>query len=539
MHHRFGAIFVATICTAVFALIGASAAHARGNESALSRADEQFLDKAAVIINAVCANVYPAPASPLACIRSINEHIYKVFPLGKKKAEALGILGSDAVVADNEESREFSKGVLVVLEECRGKAFNVCTNKALHVIAGSFDPNTAYFDRNEAAAFSTAMEGSFFGIGLQVDGLLDKHDPLVVVEPVLGSPAAHAGILPNDHVVRINGRHVSTFRDVDSAVKAIRGREGTTVALTIARDGKVIPKPFLVTRGRIESSSVTGSVIAHNGKQFGLITVQTFDDGVCERIARKYREISSSPNTKLHGLIFSVETDLGGSLPEAHCTLDLFADAPYFILERSRAGLRPYTPPRRVINPFDPASGSVPVVPEFPGDITGGLPILGVVDGLSASASELVMRELQHRKRAPIAGTLSFGKGSVQVVRGILDGLLKVTHGEFVVGSETDYVPVQCLGVTPDIPFDRGFDPKLEDGKRARDCSREGSIASAGEMPGHPSHAPFTEAELAGGREMLEAYKQYLADNQINEKRRARIEKFKEFAKRNKAKEKQ
>lgn len=490
-------------------------------QAAMFSQDEvAFFRRSINVIGTFCAAVYPAPNSELECYTKINAKLYGVFPQAYEKAKAAGIL--PPVTVGNAEAFELMTGIASILAECRGNDFAACTDKALHIAVSAFDPHSAYFNAEEAKAFSESMSGSFFGIGIVFEGFMETSDPLIVAETRDGSPAQKAGVLVGDRIVAIDGNPVEKFATTNTVISALRGPRGTVVKLTIERNGKILAAPIEITRDKIEMMTVKGTLLRSAGNFYGLVSVSQFDRGVCSRIEKEYKKLDKDSGGKLKGLILSFESDPGGALDEAHCVLDLFMDAPSFVLSRDRNGIEPYAPP---VHPLTRRSS----VPSFPGDITKGLPILVMIDGASASASEIVARGLQHAKRAVVAGTNSFTKGSVQTIIPIDDVMIKVTVAEYLVGTMTDWVPVQCIGVTPDILFDRGFDPKDENGNPRKECGLAGSIASGGPMQNAPVRTPFTASELARANALLDVYKKHLTDSGIDEKRRTQMERLKKL----------
>lgn len=487
------------------------------------------LKKAATLESFICENIYPVPPSELDCHERMEKAMEKAFPLGLEKAETMGFARVPAQFETTDPV-----GIVLwrlnarIFGECRSDAnFAECMDGAYHALLQGFDPNSAYLNAEEFAEMRTSLSGEFFGVGMEIRKDVPK-DPLIVVSPIEGSPAKKAGILPGDVIIRVKDESVdqdaSQWKTASDAVKVIRGPKGSSVTLTIERKGE--PKPIEVTiiRDAIKTEFVKGELLKDGDATYALIKVSSFGGKVSSRVEAVYakleKEARSENNRKLNGLILSLENNLGGLLNEACRMVDLFLDAESIVLMRDRKGVEPHDCWNKEIRPY-------------PGDMTKGLPILVMVNGGSASASEVVAAALQHFKRATVGGTDTFGKGSVQTIMQFDKGsALKLTTSEYGVGLKSDQTFVQCLGVKPDVVFDRGLDLMDKDGKRITDCGRDRHILSGGPQANAPVHTPIAvanPAHYARNLKMLERYKKHVAKEDAE--RKTTIERLKQQGK--------
>jgi carboxyl-terminal processing protease len=291
------------------------------------------------------------------------------------------------------------------------------------------------------------------------------------------------------------------LKDVDAAVKLLRGEPQSTVNVEVVRKGVDRPISFSIKRELITFVQVKGELIKDQEKTYALIENRRFNEGNMLAMRTKYFELLKRANGKLSGLIITLENNPGGLLNEVYNGIDLFLDAPSFVLIRNNDGIEMYSPP------------SVALV-KTPGDITKRLPILVVVNGGSASASEVFAAAMKHFGRAVIAGTSrTFGKGVVQTIHPIfkLNGndAIKLTSAEYLIGSLTDWTPVQCIGVESDILFEY---PGINNRPRPRECEYSEHVNTGGPMVNGPIHRLIKEVKpelYKAGELMLEAYKAY------------------------------
>lgn len=367
-----------------------------------------------------------------------------------------------------------------------------CLNAVTHGIAGSFDPHTAYRDALETSEKKEREKGVLQGIGVTI--VKKKYGRgFKILDLVPGGDAKGSGIQSDDEIVAVDNVPTDHFRNVYEVARAIRGTPGTHVALTLKRKDDTNIYTTLVQRKAIPRPEIEDAILQYSGKYYGFVHIHRFGEELALELGRSIRRLQANAN--LSGLVVSVEGNPGGSLYEVNDALDLFMDEPSFVLERSRSGII--------------SINTDGVTTHTLGDITNGLPMLVVVDNGSASASEIFARAMQHFGRALIYGTKTFGKGTVQRVLDLPGGSeMSVTIAEYLIGTKEDWVPVQCLGVTPDILRISDGTPKEEH----FECENERSLASAGPMPHplvHPMFAAAHPKEYKVDLRMIAAYEEY------------------------------
>ncbi len=302
------------------------------------------------------------------------------------------------------------------------------------------DPYTVFMTPKDSKSFQDALSGTLEGIGAQ----LDAHDgAVVIVAPLKGSPAEKAGLLPHDTIVAVDGKDVQGMR-LEDVVAKIRGPKGTSVTLSIVREGKQAPFTVTVVRDNIHVPSVESKVIKTQTGSIGYVALNQFGD---ESVVELKKAIAALP-TDIKGLVLDLRFNGGGYLEGAVDLVSMFLKVGKVVSVVHRDG----PPEEHLVN------GAV-ILPD--------LPLVILINGGSASASEITAGALQDQKRATIIGTQSFGKGTVQEIIELPGGSsLKVTIAKWMTPGGHD---LGKKGVTPDIVVDRtveefkaGKDPQLD-----------------------------------------------------------------------------
>ncbi len=282
------------------------------------------------------------------------------------------------------------------------------------------DPYTVYFTDAEAKQFFGDLEGTFQGIGAQLD---KRNNQLVIVTTLDNSPAQKAGLLAGDAIARVNDEDTSTW-SVDQAVAKIRGDKGTTVKLTIVRNNQ--PQVISIVRDEITSPSVTFSETSDN---IGYMRISRFDQGDTTSLSAKAAQEFKDKGVK--GVVLDLRGDGGGYLTAAQDVASLWLPAGKTIVQERRGD---------VVEETLKANGTAPLQ---------GIPTIVLVDGGSASASEIVSGALHDNNAAKLVGVTTFGKGSVQNIDNLPSGgELKVTIAKWYTPNGKN---INKQGIQPDV----------------------------------------------------------------------------------------
>lgn len=305
---------------------------------------------------------------------------------------------------------------------------------AIQGMLESLDPHSTYLDGSSLQRLETMIEGNYSGLGLSV--VMDD-GAVKVVSPFRGSPAEKAGIKAGDFITHLDGK-LYYGGDIDDAVAKMRGEAGTSIRLTIFRQGRDEPFDVTVTRGVIQLEPVTSKLEG----TVGVITVNEFSRDVGNYVNRAIQSMRAESGSKLSGLVLDLRSNPGGSLDEAIALSDLFLAGGDIVSQRGRvASENEYYRAEKV----------------FKGDVAKGLPIIVLIDAGSASASEIVAGALQDQRRAVIMGERSFGKGSVQSMFSIdRTSAVKLTTARYFTPKGHS---VQEGGIEPDIRVPQLSDP--------------------------------------------------------------------------------
>ena len=294
---------------------------------------------------------------------------------------------------------------------------------ALDGMLSSLDPHSNYLDPEAFDDMRDTTRGEYGGLGLEVtteDGVVK------IISPIDDTPAAKAGLKPGDFITAVNGDSVLGL-SVTDAVKQMRGKPGEAVTLTIARE-KSDPFDVKLTREIIKQKSATAKLDG----DYGILRLTGFNEKTTEEAQAAFKDIQAK-NPHMKGLILDLRRNPGGLLDQAVGISDLFLEGGEIVSQRGRDA--------RDVERYN----------AHPGDMTGGLPMVVLIDPGTASAAEIVAGALQDRKRAAIVGLTSFGKGSVQTViplRGGMDGALKLTTARYYTPSGRS---IQKTGIEPDL----------------------------------------------------------------------------------------
>lgn len=293
---------------------------------------------------------------------------------------------------------------------------------AIKGMLSSLDPHSVFLPPEEYKQMKADTEGEFGGIGIEVEV---RDGWLTIVSPLEGTPAHHAGLKSGDRIIAVD--NISTKESgMDAAVRAMRGARGTRVRLTIQRNGAAKSLNFDIVRDIIKIVSVSANTLRPG---IGYLRVKTFQEHTDEQLRDALETMQKKE--PLRGLILDVRNNPGGLLDQAVKVADLFLREGLIVKTIGKGGKQIETETARSKGTFD------------------GFPIVCLVNGGSASASEIVAGALQDHKRAVIMGTRTFGKGSVQTIIDLADGSgLKLTIARYFTPSGRS---IQESGIEPDI----------------------------------------------------------------------------------------
>lgn len=290
----------------------------------------------------------------------------------------------------------------------------------------SLDPHSSLLPPKMFTEFKTQTEGEFGGIGIVI-GLKDGE--LTVIAPLPNTPAARAGLKPKDKIVKI-GDEASINMDLTEAVERLRGKIGTSVAITVTREGAEAPLDFTLTRANIKIESVQSKLAEGPEGDVGILKVKSFQEETGRELNRHLKAMrDKSKNFK--GLILDFRNNPGGLLNQAVDIADKFLAKGTIVLTVGA---------NNQILEVDEATA---------GDTEPDYPVVVIVNDGSASASEIVAGAIKNNGRGVVIGSQTFGKGSVQSVYSLKDGsALKMTVAQYLTpGNES----IQSVGITPDI----------------------------------------------------------------------------------------
>jgi carboxyl-terminal processing protease len=308
---------------------------------------------------------------------------------------------------------------------------------AIKGMVQSLDPHSSFMTKEEHQELLIETKGSFSGVGIEIT---IRDNILTVVSPIEGTPADLAGIEAGDKIIKIDDKPTNDMTLTD-AVKSIRGPKGSKVNLTIMRGGAEKPLEFSITRDVIPLRSVRSYSLTPD---VGYIRISNFQTNTDEDLEAALGEIEDGRTLK--GLILDLRNNPGGLLSQAIKVSDVFLDSGLIVSTKGRD------------------SSQNMEVTAHKNKKPRNYPIIVLVNGGSASASEIVAGALQDNKRALILGTKTFGKGSVQTILPLSDGSgLRLTTARYYTPSGRS---IQLSGITPDIKVE--FIPPPEKGEKEK-----------------------------------------------------------------------
>ncbi len=332
----------------------------------------------------------------------------------------------------------------------------------------SLDPHSSYLSPDDAASMRVQTRGEFGGLGIEVT----QEDGFVkVVSPMDGTPADEAGVEAGDFITHVDGESLLGL-SLDEAVDLMRGPVGSEIIITVVREGEEEPFDVSIIRDTIKLTAVRGRTEGDTV----VLRVTTFNEQTTpnleENLKEKVEDLGGMDN--VNGIVLDLRNNPGGLLNQAISVADSFLDSGEIVSTRGR-------------NPEDGERFNA-----TPGDLINGKPIVVLINGGSASASEIVAGALQDHRRAIVIGTKSFGKGSVQTVMPLRgDGAMRLTTARYYTPSGRS---IQALGVSPDIIVQQpSRRPEAEEEEPASNAFRQRSEA---DLRGRLNNDSLSEDEI-------------------------------------------
>jgi carboxyl-terminal processing protease len=343
---------------------------------------------------------------------------------------------------------------------------------AINGMLSGLDPHSSYMDPKSFRDMQVQTRGEFGGLGIEVtmeDGLVK------VVAPIDDTPAAKAGVMANDIITKLDDEAVQGLT-LNQAVDKMRGPVNSKIKLTIMRKGADKPIELTIMRDIIRVKSVRSHA---EGDDVGYIRITQFNEQTTDGLKQAINDLGSQLGAdKIKGYIVDLRNNPGGLLDQAISVADTFLDKGEIVSTRGR-------------NPEETQRFNA-----RPGDMTKGKPVIVLINGGSASASEIVAGALQDHKRATLIGTRSFGKGSVQTIipLGADNGALRLTTARYYTPSGRS---IQAQGIKPDIEVSQDVPASLNgETDTEGEASLRGHLAATGtEKSGSQSYVPPDEKD--------------------------------------------
>lgn len=334
---------------------------------------------------------------------------------------------------------------------------------AINGMLAGLDPHSSYMSPKTFRDMQVQTRGEFGGLGIEVT-LDDKTGFVKVVTPIADTPADKAGVLAGDLISHLDGKAVRG-QTLNEAVEIMRGKVKTPLELTIVREGADKPITITVVRDVIKIRSVRGRI----EDDVAYIRITQFNEQTFDGVKNEIEKQSEQIGSKLKGFVLDLRNNPGGLLDQSIAVSDVFLDKGEIVSTRGRHS--------EETQRFSARSG----------DLTKGKPVVVIINGGSASASEIVSGALQDHRRATIIGSRSFGKGSVQTIIPLgANGAVRLTTARYYTPAGRS---IQAKGVTPDIHVEQ----PLPDELKGLDVNR-----SEADLPRHLQNGEAADEEEKG-----------------------------------------
>ena len=320
---------------------------------------------------------------------------------------------------------------------------------AIEGMLSNLDPHSSYLNKKSYKSLKENATGAYGGLGVEVVG---EKGAIRVIAPIDGGPASENDIRSGDLIVELDKSPVSKM-NIQKAIDKLRGEKGTEIELTILRDGEDRTITKTLIRDTIQISSVRGKLLYEN---FGYIRIAQFQISSDKDFVDEYLKLEELNKKELDGLVLDLRNNPGGLVPPSISIADMLLTGGKIVYTEGRL---PNSNQEYYADPFD---------------ISGGIPIIILINGGSASASEIVAGALQDNRRAVVIGTQSFGKGSVQTVVPINENsAIKLTTAKYFTPNGRS---IQALGISPDLVIERAEIKPFKTSNRAREKNLTGHL---------------------------------------------------------------
>lgn len=342
--------------------------------------------------------------------------------------------------------------------------------KAIEGMVSSLDPHSAYLPPKDFKDMQVSTHGEFGGLGIEVtmeDGFVK------VVTPIDDTPAFEAGVKAGDMIIRLDGKTVKGMT-LNDAVNVMRGKPKTDIELTIMRKGEDAPLKIVITRDIIKIRSVKARMLEPN---YGYVRISQFQVPTGDQLVKKLKSLQEENGSELKGIVLDLRNNPGGVLTASVDVVDAFLDEAKVVYTEGRI----------------PDSDEAFYAED--GDVLNGAPIVVLMNGGSASASEIVAGALQDHKRAVIVGQKSFGKGSVQTIMPLSNGAaIKLTTARYFTPNGRS---IQAQGIEPDIVLEPVKVERIkQDDLMVKEKDLEGHLNNpAGEDDGKTKATPLIDED--------------------------------------------
>ncbi|MDX1716263.1 MAG: S41 family peptidase [Anderseniella sp.] len=404
-------------------------------------------------------------------MQKTNLKIAGAFMLGAVAATG-GWLSLNQAVASNQDTYRYLNLFGDVFDRVRSDYVEEPDSEklidtAINGMLTGLDPHSSYMNPKRFKDMQVQTRGEFGGLGIEVTM---ENEVVKVVAPIDETPAQKAGILANDLITHIDGKEVRGM-NLNEAVDKMRGKVKTPIVLTIVRKGMDAPFDVTIIRDIIKIRAVRYNV---ESDDIGYIRISSFNDQTQDNLEKAIAKLKEELGDKLKGYVIDLRNNPGGLLNQAISVSDSFLDRGVIVSTRGRSGAE--TDRSTATN----------------GDLSDGKKIVVLINGGSASASEIVAGALQDHKRATILGTRSFGKGSVQTIIPLgSEGAIRLTTARYYTPSNTS---IQAKGIVPDIKIEQELPEELkaQAAKNSSEASLRGHLSAGDgeEATGSSSYVP-------------------------------------------------